>query len=67
VRRILRRLYGNSRPIFTGGRVFALIGTEMVEGRVDDGRIREIRRLDITTKPGDRRSLRRRNKRPAIR
>lgn len=39
--------YGNSRPIFTGGRIFALTGTELVEGRVEAGRIREIGRLSI--------------------
>ncbi|MDQ4087044.1 MAG: beta-propeller domain-containing protein [Pseudomonadota bacterium] len=39
--------YGNSRPIFTDGRVFALAGTELIEGRVDAGRIREVQRLNI--------------------
>lgn len=39
--------YGNSRPIFTDGRVFGLTGTELVEGRIENGRIREIRRLNI--------------------
>jgi hypothetical protein len=43
--------YGNSRPIFTGGRVFALIGKELVEGRVESGRVRELRRLDLTRTP----------------
>lgn len=43
--------YGNSRPIFTDGRVFALSGTELVEGRVANGRIEEIRRLDMTRPP----------------
>jgi len=36
--------YGNSRPLFLGGRVFALLGYELVEGVVSDGRIREMRR-----------------------
>jgi hypothetical protein len=40
--------YGNSRPIFTGGRVFALMGTELVEGRVERGRIAELARVDLT-------------------
>ena len=40
--------YGNSRPIFTDGRVFALTGTELVEGRVEGRRIVEIRRLSLT-------------------
>jgi hypothetical protein len=37
--------YGNARPLFLRGRVFALLGYELVEGRVDDGRIRELRRI----------------------
>ncbi|HYR12410.1 MAG TPA: beta-propeller domain-containing protein [Longimicrobium sp.] len=36
--------YGNSRPIFLGGRILALLGYEIVEGAVRDGRIREVRR-----------------------
>jgi hypothetical protein len=36
--------YGNSRPLFIGNRVFALLGYELVEGRVQDGAIREVRR-----------------------
>jgi hypothetical protein len=40
--------YGNSRPIFTGGRIFALMGTDLVEGRLEGGRIREAARLDLT-------------------
>jgi hypothetical protein len=34
--------YGNARPIFTGGRIFALMGYELVEGRLagDGGRER---------------------------
>jgi len=43
--------YGNSRPVFTGGRVFALTGTELIEGRVENGRVRELRRLDLTAPP----------------
>lgn len=38
--------YGNSRPLFVRGRVFALLGYEIVEGAVDDGRIRETRRIN---------------------
>jgi hypothetical protein len=37
--------YGNARPLFLRGRVFALLGYELVEGRMDDGRIRELRRV----------------------
>jgi hypothetical protein len=43
--------YGNSRPIFTDGRVFGLSGTELVEGRVEGGRIGEIGRLDLSAPP----------------
>ncbi|HEU4561172.1 MAG TPA: beta-propeller domain-containing protein [Longimicrobium sp.] len=39
--------YGNARPIFLRGRVFALLGYELVEGREDDGRIREHRRVSF--------------------
>jgi hypothetical protein len=47
--------YGNSRPIFTGGRIFALMETELVEGRVVDGRMTELQRLDLAAsfKAGD--------------
>lgn len=38
--------YGNSRPLFIRGRVFALMGYELVEGRVADGRIIEVGRVD---------------------
>jgi hypothetical protein len=40
--------YGNSRAIFTDGRIFALMGTELVEGRLSAGRIGELGRLDLT-------------------
>lgn len=43
--------YGNSRPIFTDGRVFALSGTELIEGRVERGRISEVQRLNIALSP----------------
>lgn len=39
--------YGNARPLFLRGRVFALLGYEVVEGRVDEGRIEEIRRTHM--------------------
>lgn len=39
--------YGNSRPIFTDGRIFALTGTELIEGRMRDGEIREVQRINI--------------------
>jgi len=37
--------YGNSRPIFVRGRVLALLGYEIVEGDLLEGRIRELRRI----------------------
>jgi hypothetical protein len=37
--------YGNSRPLFVGGRVFALMGYEIVEGAVTEKRIVETRRI----------------------
>ena len=43
--------YGNSRPIFTGGRIFALMGTDLVEGRLAGGRMSEAGRLDLTGGP----------------
>ena len=39
--------YGNSRPIFTDGRVFGLTGTELIEGRIWGGEIHEVQRLNI--------------------
>ncbi|MEO1642747.1 MAG: hypothetical protein AAFR74_05375, partial [Pseudomonadota bacterium] len=40
--------YGNSRPIFTLGRVFALSGTSLVEGQIGENSVSEIRRVDLT-------------------
>lgn len=37
--------YGNARPLFVRGRVLALLGYEIVEGSLDDGRMRELRRI----------------------
>jgi len=39
--------YGNARPIFMGNRIFALMGYEIVEGDMSDGRIREARRVSF--------------------
>jgi len=44
--------YGNARPIFLRGRVFALLGYELVEGRMAGGRIRETGRTNFA--PGAR-------------
>jgi hypothetical protein len=38
--------YGNSRPIFVHGRVLALLGYEIVEGHLRDGRMQELRRIN---------------------
>ena len=40
--------YGNARPLFLRGRVFALLGYEIVEGRLDDGRMHEVRRVNYS-------------------
>jgi hypothetical protein len=37
--------YGNARPLFLRGRIFALLGYEIVEGRLDGGAIHEARRV----------------------
>lgn len=42
--------YGNARPIFLRGRVYALMGYELVEGELAAGRITERRRVDFTPK-----------------
>ena len=39
--------YGNARPIFYRGRIFALMGYELVEGSIASGRIREIGRTSF--------------------
>lgn len=38
--------YGNARPLFVRGRVFALLGYEIVEGEFAADRIRETRRIN---------------------
>lgn len=46
--------YGNARPLFVHGRVIALLGYELVEGRVNGRTISEKRRVDYSpqTWPG---------------
>lgn len=39
--------YGNARPIFLGSRVFALMGYELIEGRVSGGLVGERARIDF--------------------
>ena len=40
--------YGNSRPLFFRGRIIALLGYELVEGTMRDGRIQETRRVNYS-------------------
>jgi len=42
--------YGNARPIFIGDRVYALMGYELVEGRLVSNQIKEVRRVNFTPK-----------------
>ncbi|MBK8995727.1 MAG: beta-propeller domain-containing protein [Myxococcales bacterium] len=39
--------YGNARPLFFKGRLFALLGYEIVEGELDGSRIKETRRVSF--------------------
>lgn len=50
--------YGNSRPIFIDQRIFALMATEIAEGRMVRGEIEEVGRLNLTA-PVMRRRVRR--------
>ena len=43
--------YGNARPIFLRGRVFALLGYELVEGALERNAIREIQRASFAPGP----------------
>jgi hypothetical protein len=38
--------YGNARPLFLRGRIFALLGYEIVEGTLTEGQVREARRVN---------------------
>jgi hypothetical protein len=38
--------YGNARPLFLRGRMFALLGYELVEGKFENGQIHELRRIN---------------------
>lgn len=40
--------YGNARPVFIGDRVYALMGYELVEGRVYGDALVELRRVDYS-------------------
>ena len=39
--------YGNARPLFIRERIFALMGYEIVEGRLRQGQLQEIRRISF--------------------
>jgi hypothetical protein len=39
--------YGNTRPLFVRGRIFALLGYEIVEGALAENRLRETRRINF--------------------
>jgi hypothetical protein len=43
--------YGNARPLFLRGRVFALLGYELVEGKLADGGMSELRRINYAPQP----------------
>lgn len=43
--------YGNARPLFLQGRVFALLGYELVEGQLTQNGIREVRRISYAPAP----------------
>ncbi|HEY0155348.1 MAG TPA: hypothetical protein VGB92_25260 [Longimicrobium sp.] len=43
--------YGDTRPIFANGRIFALLGGEMVEAREEQGRLRELHRVRFAPPP----------------
>ncbi|HEV2650385.1 MAG TPA: beta-propeller domain-containing protein [Rhizomicrobium sp.] len=45
--------YGNARPIFAGGRVFGLMGYELVEGTISATSLQEIRRVNFAEPAGD--------------
>jgi len=46
--------YGNARPLFVRGRVFALLGYEIVEGSLAESGIREMRRISYAPGGGKR-------------
>jgi hypothetical protein len=43
--------YGNTRALFTGGRIFALSATELIEGGLGGGGIGEVRRINLSAPP----------------
>jgi hypothetical protein len=45
--------YGNARPLFLRGRIFALLGYELVEGDLRNGAVHEIRRVSFSPRRQD--------------
>lgn len=45
--------YGDARPIFVAGRIFALLGYELVEGVEVNGRLGERRRVSFAPRAAD--------------
>lgn len=43
--------YGNARPIFLGDRLYALVGDELIEGRLVNGQVVEQRRVTFWPRP----------------
>jgi len=48
--------YGNARPLFVHGRFIALLGYELVEGTLDGGQMREMRRISYEPRASSPRS-----------
>ncbi|HSE18171.1 MAG TPA: beta-propeller domain-containing protein [Pyrinomonadaceae bacterium] len=46
--------YGNARPLFLRGRMFALLGYELVEGKLEQGRMIELRRISYAPQVSER-------------
>jgi len=46
--------YGNSRPLFVAKRIFALMGYEIVEGKMSNNRLEETRRINFFRIAGNR-------------
>jgi Beta propeller domain len=44
--------YGNARPIFIGDRAYALLGYELVEGRIEANAIKTLRRINFAPNAG---------------
>ncbi len=40
--------YGNTRPVFLNGRIFGLLGTDLLEAKITGNKIRELSRIDLS-------------------